>query len=145
MSPYVPTYAEQIFRFAAFYAEYYKNGAGKSHPAAKQRAAAAERVHFNLETKILPDRLPPAVAGNQDVNVPKEMFDNHTVSAQVFVDTLCGAIKRNHMEARADVQSFDFRTLMLVEEQFPKIPTYYLTDNPKLLSSEFVPVELRVP
>jgi glycerophosphoryl diester phosphodiesterase len=145
ISPYVPTYAEQIFHFAAFYAEYYKTGAGKTHPDAKLRAAAAERVHFNLETKILPDRLPPAVAGNQDVNVPKEMFENQTVSAQVFVETLCGAIKRNHMEARADVQSFDFRTLALVEEQFPNIATYYLTDNPKILSSEFVPASLRVP
>ncbi|WP_176441878.1 glycerophosphodiester phosphodiesterase family protein [Granulicella rosea] len=143
MSPYVPTYAEQLFRFADFYAEYYKTGPGKTHPEAKARAAAAARVHFNLETKVLPDRLPPAVAGAQDVNVPKEMFDNHTVSPQVFVDTLCGAIARHHLESRADVQSFDFRTLILVEEQFPKIPTYYLTDNPKILASEFVPAALR--
>ena len=34
------------------------------------------------------------------------------------------------MESRAEVQSFDFRTLILVEEQFPKIPTYYLTGDP---------------
>ncbi len=143
MSPYVPTYAEQLFRFTDFYAEYYRTGPGRTHPEAKARAAAAARVHFNLETKVLPDRLPPAVAGNQDVNVPKEMFDNHTVSPQVFVDTLCGAIVRHHLESRADVQSFDFRTLILVEEQFPKIPTYYLTDNPKILASEFVPAALR--
>jgi glycerophosphoryl diester phosphodiesterase len=48
------------------------------------------------------------------------------------------------MENRAEVQSFDFRTLQLVEEQFPEIPTYYLTNNAKLLSSEFVPEELRL-
>ena len=135
ISPYVPTYVEQLFRFTAFYTDYYRHGAGKSHPQAEERAREGERVHFNLETKVLPDRLPPAVAGNQDVNVPAEMFNGHTVSPQVFVDTLCGAIKRNDMEARSDVQSFDFRTLILIEEQYPTIATYYLTDNPKLLSS----------
>lgn len=143
MSPYVPTYVEQLFRFTAFYAEYYRHGAGKRHAHAADRAGAAERVHFNLETKVLPDRLPPAVAGNQDVKVPAEMFENHTVSPQVFVETLCGAIERNHMEARSDVQSFDFRTLILVEEQFPAIQTFYLTDNARLLASEFVPEALR--
>ena len=47
------------------------------------------------------------------------------------------------MEARAEVQSFDFRTLILVEEQFPKIPTYYLTESPKILNTDFVPAALR--
>jgi glycerophosphoryl diester phosphodiesterase len=143
INPYVPTYVEQLFRFVKFYGEYYRSGAGKSTVHARERAAAADRVHFNLETKILPDRLPPAVAGKQDVNVPKEMFQNQTVGPQVFVDTLCGAITRNGMEARSDVQSFDYRTLLLVEEQFPKVATYYLIDNPSLLSSEFVPEALR--
>jgi glycerophosphoryl diester phosphodiesterase len=41
------------------------------------------------------------------------------------------------------VQSFDFRTLVLVEEQHPKIPTYYLTGSPKSLSSPLVPEALR--
>jgi glycerophosphoryl diester phosphodiesterase len=143
ISPYVPTYAEQLFRFAAFYAEYYRSGPGKTNPHAKERAVAADRVHFNLETKILPDRLPPAVAGNQDVKVPAEIFQNQTVGPQAFVDALCGAIKRNHMESRADVQSFDYRTLILIEEQYPNIPTYYLIDNANILSSEFVPETLR--
>ena len=144
ISPYVPTYVEQLFRFVSFYATYYRSGAGHTHPEAAKRAQTAARVHFNLETKVLPDRLPPDVAGHQDVNVPKEMFENHTVAPQLFVATLCSAIQRNHMEARSDVQSFDYRTLILVEEQFPKIATYYLSDNPKLLSSAFVPLPLRV-
>ena len=49
------------------------------------------------------------------------------------------------MESRAEVQSFDFRTLQLIEEQFPKIPTYYLTGAPNTLSSPFVPASLRQP
>ena len=145
ISPYVPTHAEQLFRFTRFYAEYYRLGPGKTHPQAAMRAHTGEVVKFNLETKILPDRLPPAVAGNQDVNVPPEMFQNQTVSAQVFVDTLCGAILRNHMQDRADVQSFDFRTLILIEEQHPEIPTVYLTDNVNILASPFVPASLRQP
>jgi glycerophosphoryl diester phosphodiesterase len=49
------------------------------------------------------------------------------------------------MESRAEVQSFDFRTLILVEEQFPKIPTFYLTGDPATLSSPFIPAALRQP
>ena len=140
ISPYVPTYVEQLFRFTAFYTDYYRNGPGKSNPLAEERARAGEHVHFNLETKILPDYIPPSEA---TAKVPPEMLKNHTVSPQVFVDTLCGAIKRNHMEARSDVQSFDFRTLVLVEEQFPAIQTFYLTEGSNELSTEFVPVSLR--
>lgn len=142
ISPYVPTYVEQLFKFTAFYAEYYRSGAGKQHPEAKARVHAAENVHFNMETKILPEHLP---AAELDPRFPAEMQQNHTVDAQTFVSTLCGAIVRNHMEARSDVQSFDFRTLILVEEQFPRIPTYYLTQDPRSLSTAFVPASLRQP
>jgi len=141
ISPYVPTYAEQLFRFTAFYTDYYRNGPGKSNPHAEERAKAGERVHFNLETKILPDFIPPM---DPKLKIPAEMLKNHTVGPQVFVDTLCGAIVRNHMESRSDVQSFDFRTLILVEEQYPAIPTYYLTQDSTSLSTEFVPASLRL-
>jgi len=140
ISPYVPTYAEQLFRFSAFYADYYRNGPGKTSPHAAERARAGERVHFNLETKILPEFVPPM---DPKLKIPAEMLKNHTVSPQEFVDTLCGAITRNHMESRSDVQSFDFRTLILVEEQFPAIPTYYLTQDSKVFTTEFVPAALR--
>ncbi len=135
ISPYVPTYAEQLFRFAAFYADYYRSGPGRGQAHAAERATAGERVHFNLETKILPPLT--------DSSVPAEMRENHTVSPQIFVETLCGAIRRNHMEARSDVQSFDFRTLILVEEQFPAIQTFYLTEGVRTLLSELVPPALR--
>lgn len=138
MSPYVPTYAEQLFRFVNFYVEYYRSGPGKGQPRAAERAANAERVRFNLETKILPENI-PVPEGVRD----PEQYKNRTVGPQAFVDALCGAIVRNHMESRAEVQSFDFRTLILVEEQHPKIPTYYLTGGAKTLRSEFVPQSLR--
>jgi glycerophosphoryl diester phosphodiesterase len=144
ISPYVPTYVEQLFRFVNFYAEYYRTGAGKGQPQAKERAANADRVRFNLETKIMPEGMGEAMAKAAGARqIPADMLKNHTVGPQKFVDALCGAITRNHMESRAEVQSFDFRTLVLVEEQHPNIPTYYLTSGARVFSSPFVPEGLR--
>jgi glycerophosphoryl diester phosphodiesterase len=116
-------------------------GPGQSHPEALERALKATEVRFNLETKILPwpdgrDALPES---------NEEPTTNHTVDPQTFITTLCGAIVRNHKEFRCRVLSFDFRTLQLVEEQFPAIPTYYLTEEPQLLSSDLIPPALRQP
>jgi glycerophosphoryl diester phosphodiesterase len=144
ISPYVPTYVEQLFRFVNFYAEYYRTGAGKGQPQAKERALNADRVRFNLETKIMPEGMGEAMAkGSGAKQSPAEMQKNHTVGPQAFVDALCGAITRNHMESRSEVQSFDFRTLVLVEEQHPNIPTYYLTSGSRIFSGPFVPESLR--
>jgi glycerophosphoryl diester phosphodiesterase len=142
--PYVPTYAEQLFRFTAFYADYYRTGPGKSHPDAAARAANAAKVRFNLETKLLP--LPPDRPGQPVPLEPgAEPATNHTAGPQAFVDALCGAILHSHMESRAEVQSFDFRTLILVQEQHPEISTYYLTGAPRSLSSRLIPPSLRQP
>jgi glycerophosphoryl diester phosphodiesterase len=146
INPYVPTDAGQLFRFSRFYADYYRTGPGKSHPDAAARAANAAKVRFNLETKILPLPNDPAGKSNPPMtNVHAEPATNHTYDPQIFVTALCGAITRNHMESQAEVQSFDFRTLILVEEQFPKIPTFYLTGAPSTLSTDFVPAALRQP
>jgi glycerophosphoryl diester phosphodiesterase len=140
-SPYAPTYVAQLFRFVKFYAEFYANGAGKNDPHAKERAANARTVHFNIETKIMPPAAAALAAENP--SIPKEMFENHTQPPQAFVDALAGIIAKEHMEDRAAIQSFDFRTLQLVEEQYPKIQTFYLTQGVASLSTEFVPAELR--
>lgn len=132
ISPYVPTYAAQLFRFVNFYVDYYRSGAGKNDPHAKERAENAARVRFNLETKIMPE----GIAGDDG-------HKNHTVGPQAFVNALCGAIVKGGMVERAEVQSFDYRTLILVEEQYPKIPTYYLTGPAKMLTSPWVPEQLR--
>jgi glycerophosphoryl diester phosphodiesterase len=144
ISPYVPTYAEQLFRFTAFYVDYYRNGPGKSRPDADARAANAAKVRFNMETKITPfPNDPPGPAA--PIKPGAEPATNHTLEPQAFVDALCGAIVRNHMESRVEVQSFDFRTLILVEEQHPTIPTYYLTGAANSLSSPLLPPQLRQP
>jgi len=132
ISPYAPTYVAQLFRFVNFYVDYYRTGAGKGDAHAKERAENAARVRFNIETKIMPEEF-----------VTDEAHRNHTVGAQAFVDALCGAIVKNKMESRAEVQSFNFRTLILIEEQYPKIPTYYLTGSTRSLASPLVPEQLR--
>jgi glycerophosphoryl diester phosphodiesterase len=126
-SPYAPTNAAQLMRFARFYAEYYRSGPGKSSPNAAARARTGATVQFNLETKI------------QGADWPG---GNHTRPAQDFVDALVAAIKAEHMETRADVQSFDFRTLLLIQAQHPEIRTVYLTEDPGHLKVTS-PVELQ--
>ena len=146
LSPYVPTHIEQLFRFTHFYADYYRTGTGRSHPEAEARAANAIRVRFNIETKILPFPNDPEGRSVADLPIPNpeaEPTTNHTVDPQTFVTTLCGTIQRNHMEHRVEVQSFDFRTLLLIEEQYPKIPTYYLTESPESLSTALLSLALR--
>lgn len=157
MNPYAPTYVAQLFRFVDFYARWYKSGAGKLSTHAAERARTAERVHFNLETKILPSGYSDAkmealargvteaqiqASGRMSVSA---FSPSRTVSPEVFVETLCGVIKAYHMENRADVQSFDFRTLLLVQEKYPAIRSYYLTASPSLLNSDFTPESLRLP
>ncbi len=146
LSPYVPTYVEQLFRFTAFYVTYYRTGPGRTHPDAAARAANAAKVRFNIETKILPYANDPPGASVAGLPVPQadaEPETNHTVAPQVFVDALCGAIRRSGMEERVEVQSFDFRTLQLVEAQYPRIPTYYLTETVESLRSALLPETLR--
>jgi glycerophosphoryl diester phosphodiesterase len=140
-SPYAPTYAAQLFRFAKFYAWWYKSGPGKDTPDAAARARTGEHVRFNLETKLFPDV--PAVAMMAPKGTPPDLLKNHTYGPQRFVDVLCGEIEKGGMVKRSDVESFDYRTLQLIEEQHPKIPTYYLTSDPRLVSTDFVPASLR--
>ncbi len=142
-NPYVPTHVEQLFRFTRFYADYFRSGPGVLHPRAARRVHTGETVRFNLETKLIPDGLPPAILARLSPGVPHELASNHTAGPQAFVDALCGAIARHGMESRASVQSFDFRTLQLVEEQFPAIQTVYLTEGSDLFPTEFLPGPLR--
>jgi glycerophosphoryl diester phosphodiesterase len=139
LSPYSPISVGQLFRFAGFYATWYKMGPGQTHPDALQRALNAAEVRFNLETKILP--WPDGGDGPPDSS--EEPTTNHTVDPQTFINTLCGAIVGNRRVSRCRILSFDFRTLQLVEEQFPALPTYYLTEEQGLLSSALVPASLR--
>jgi glycerophosphoryl diester phosphodiesterase len=67
------------------------------------------QVHFNIETKISPEK-------------PAE-----TVSPEVFVDRLLTVVQAYNLQRRVIIQSFDWRTLALVQQRAPGMRTAYLT------------------
>ncbi|MGY4285941.1 glycerophosphoryl diester phosphodiesterase [Bradyrhizobium sp. LM2.7] len=73
------------------------------------RKSGNARVRFNIETKIDPGH-------------PEESLD-----PQSFVAKLLGMIEAEGFAERVMIQSFDWRTLLLVQQQAPRIPTVYLT------------------
>lgn len=73
------------------------------------RKSGNTQVRFNIETKI-------------DPNHPDEALD-----PQAFVAKLLGVIETEGCSDRVMIQSFDWRTLQLVQRQAPTIPTVYLT------------------
>jgi glycerophosphoryl diester phosphodiesterase len=73
------------------------------------RALKHDVVRFNIETKLSPF-------------VPAE-----TAMPEIFVQSLLQTIRQGSMESRVTVQSFDWRTLRLVQQEAPRVPTSYLT------------------
>jgi glycerophosphoryl diester phosphodiesterase len=66
-------------------------------------------VRFNIETKIDPN------------------FAAESPDPQRFVSLLLDLLQQQKFSDRVMVQSFDWRTLQLVQQQAPRIPTVYLT------------------
>ncbi|MEG9434301.1 glycerophosphodiester phosphodiesterase family protein [Terriglobus sp. ADX1] len=126
--PYSPVSLSQLFKFVRFYEVYYRSGQGKSDPRAAARMESAARIRFNIETKLIPDYLP---ADTQHAH-ERVRTANHTFAPEVFVESLLKTIEENQMKTRCEIESFDFRTLQLIEARSPEMPTYYLTGNHKL-------------
>ncbi|MGL6041813.1 MAG: esterase-like activity of phytase family protein, partial [Deefgea sp.] len=116
-SAYVLPKTQDVFDLVTAYIDYYSVGAGKAHADAAKRVANAKTVRFNIETKINP---------RSDKDNHGKVYKDRTVGFEQMTDTLAGVIVANKMEARADIQSFDFRTLLRVQEKFPAIRTVYL-------------------
>lgn len=110
MHPYVMPSTQQLFDFVNFYIAYYKTGLGSSHADANVRWKNAEKVRYNIETKTN----------------PRGEFADRTVGHGPFAAAVAGVIAANNLEARADVQSFDFRTLLHVHKHYPAIRTVFL-------------------
>lgn len=72
--------------------------------------AKSARVRFNIETKLLPTH-------------PDE-----TVGPEAFARALIAEFRKAGMTKRAVIQSFDYRTLKIVEKEAPEIETVYLTE-----------------
>jgi glycerophosphoryl diester phosphodiesterase len=73
------------------------------------KALGANHVRFNIETKI-------------DPNAPGD-----TVGPEVMTRALLKVIDDAGMTQRVTIQSFDWRTLQIVQGKAPAIPTVYLT------------------
>jgi len=80
-------------------------------------------VRFNIETKTNPRR----------------EFSDRTVYYQEFARVLAEAIQKHRMEGRADIQSFDFRTLLLVHEEYPTIRTVCLFGDSPAFANRSLP------
>ena len=127
IDPYLMPSLQQLFDFVAFYAEYYHAGEGSSHPEAAKRWKNAQRVRFNIETKTNP---------RSDADSKGKVFSERTVDPEPFARAVANLIIFNGLENRAYIQSFDFRTLLTVQEEFPNIKTVYLFgDFPKVGNS----------
>ena len=106
----MPTLA-QVFDFVAHYQAWYSpGGEGADEPGAAVKAANAAEVRFNIETKVN----------------PRAELADRTLEPQAFVDAVAGAIEADDLADRADIQSFDWRSLLLVHEQHPAIATVFL-------------------
>jgi glycerophosphoryl diester phosphodiesterase len=73
------------------------------------KALGADGVRFNIETKLDPTR------------------PDDTVSPDAMTRALLQVVKDAGMASRVTIQSFDWRSLQLVQQLEPRIPTVYLT------------------
>jgi len=68
-------------------------------------------IKFNIETKLAPE-------------APQE-----TLAPEPFARALIAEVRKAGVAARATIQSFDFRTLEVVQREAPEIATSYLTQK----------------
>ena len=88
-----------------------------AHLFAMVRKSRNERVRFNIETKISP-------------------FERDlTPNPEAFVDALLGVITAEKMASRVSIESFDWRTLKIIQQRAPNIPTVYLSAQQKFLDT----------
>jgi len=127
---YVMPTVQQLFDFVNFYVDYYQSGAGQSAPEAEQRWRNAAQVRFNLETKINP-------RSDREAGMLQNIYRERTVDCNTMADTLANTIVSNNLADRADIQSFDFCTLLRVQAESPTIRTVYLFGDFPIYNNEF--------
>ena len=81
------------------------------------KKAGNDAVRFNIETKISPE-------------APDE-----TLPPVPFARALIAAIRAGGVERRSTIQSFDWRTLKVVQAEAPRIPTVYLSAQQRWLDN----------
>ena len=73
------------------------------------RRAGNSTVRFNIEIKISPEQ------------------PQHTLSPEAFARALIQLVRAEKLESRVTIQSFDWRTLQVVQLEAPQIAAVYLT------------------
>jgi len=73
------------------------------------RSSGNDAVRFNIETKLSP------------------LAPGQTAAPEAFARALVAAVRAAGMAQRTAIQSFDWRTLAIVQREAPEIPTVYLT------------------
>ena len=81
------------------------------------RAKGDERVRFNIETKLSP------------------LAPSETLPPEAFARKVIEEVRRARMQSRATIQSFDWRTLQVVQREAPEIATVYLTAQQRFLDT----------
>lgn len=81
------------------------------------RKAGNKTVRFNIETKLNPAKL------------------NLTLPPEAFAKAVLDVIRREKMESRVTIQSFDWRTLQTVQRLAPNVPTVYLSAEQRWLNN----------
>jgi glycerophosphoryl diester phosphodiesterase len=88
-----------------------------AHPDASRRVANAMNVRFNVETKLNP---------RSGIDGRGNVYKDRTLDHVTLAETIATTIMARGLQERADVQSFDFRTLLHVQNSYPAIRTVYL-------------------
>jgi glycerophosphoryl diester phosphodiesterase len=81
------------------------------------RKSGNAQVRFNIETKLSP------------------LAPDETPDPETFARTLVALVRQEGMAARVTIQSFDWRTLQIVQRIAPEIPTVYLTAQQRFLDN----------
>ena len=81
------------------------------------RKAGDSRVRFNIETKVSP------------------LAPEETLAPEPFARRLIEEIRQAGMQSRSSIQSFDWRTLQVVQKQAPEIATVYLSAQQRFLDT----------
>lgn len=123
MDPYVMPSLQQVFEFVTFYSKYYQSGVGAETEGASLKWKNANRIRYNIETKLNP---------RTDADGKGNTFITRTKAPEDFVRAIGETIIAYDLQEEADIQSFDFRSLLLVHENYPQIRTVCLFgDFPK--------------
>jgi glycerophosphoryl diester phosphodiesterase len=72
-----------------------------------------DKVRFNIETKLSP------------------FARDETLAPNALIGAVFEAIVQANMSARVTIESFDWRTLKIVQQQYPDVPTVYLSSQQK--------------